>query len=1361
MSATRRWPTTLRDIPRTRLPLVVFRARHALNVLSSSLLSPCSVARSGCNLTRSLHDATSVTPARGDTQVAQGTPVMQQYLAVRRRFPGMLVLFQLGDFFEAFFEDAVVMSETLGVALTHRGLHDSRPVPMAGVPLHAKDAYIARLVRAGYRVALCEQLDNNSRDSRAISSDRQLSGGASVHSDASTSAQVQPSATQSRPLMRRDVTRILSAGTITEETLLNPTTHNYLAAIALTPSVAGNCEAATEGGHCVITLGLAFLDISTGDFFTLASSSASLASDLAQTPPAELLICGRADTWGKSDSFAATSGGPVLTRIAKLWEREAINREDSYARPRRALRLDIPGLDSDVPISFVSDTLSRADTSNQQDIDVLIPRNVTASERAAAELLISYSKWALGSAAVLRSLRSSGKARAMSNGDADESCAAADSNNMGTRLPTSSAGATPVAWGMPRGGAIRLAIDASARRALEMTRPAYGRRRARGSLLHALDACSTVMGSRLLDARLCAPLAAAAPINARLDAVTFFHNRSMLRDATRALLSRFPDMERAAVRVTLGSGSVRDLCAVRDGLSLARALGILLVTCNDVGVQKLLAAKEDVTAESSARRSTVGRAGHNGLIVEAAAHAASRVLTAACIHADTSTGQAAAALSAVRSDFDVWGVESMRSLIENRSASLLPSQSGSASAVPLHSSHVASSDTRCAVTGSVTVMASPETAGVDNALQVVESTVLLRAAVALLMPLQRRSHYTAGIAVQASTVAGHESMPSWPIPNCDELASAHTLLVAALRDGPLGATGPSFSTAAVEQATMFNDDAEPSRPTENNVGKQTSSISYTWSGAPGSDVIRTGFNAALDAARALRDDASAEIAQLQQQLRERTGVRGLRVRRTDDYGLVAEVPARSVSSMSEALFQGNDCFRLVRTLKGSTRYHCTSLSRLDAAISEASYRAAALEASIFRDIVTAVAAASPLVAAIARAVAAVDVSATLAELASRYDMVRPTIIEDAKGGDGGAELSVQALRHLVVERALMEGWSSGGGRPAALPSAADDECSTDGANIDVARRQFSTDEYTDRSLPASRAPRRSFVPNDIVLGGDAARCVLLTGSNMNGKSTALRAVAHAVVLSHMGSFVPAASARLSVVDRLFARVGASDDVTRDRSTFLVEMEEASFICENATARSLVVVDEVGRGTAAGDGLALAWAILEHLATVIRCRTLFATHAHELAAMALAPQLEAASRGAPVPPPSAVRCLTMAVDISVSGAPFLTHRIEPHPVYAALDGLAARVVSLRDQGPSVDANIARVAAVDAWRRAGGSSSYGLHVAGMAGLPPSILRRAQGVLTALEDSPAASAWVNAAMSAAAPLREDVSEPSQAEK
>ena len=313
-------------------------------------------------------------------------------------------------------------------------------------------------------------------------------------------------------------------------------------------------------------------------------------------------------------------------------------------------------------------------------------------------------------------------------------------------------------------------------------------------------------------------------------------------------------------------------------------------------------------------------------------------------------------------------------------------------------------------------------------------------------------------------------------------------------------------------------------------------------------------------------------------------------------------------------------------MSGATRFSTEELGELESRIANAGERAAALELEIFERLRAAVLDAAEPIAGTAAALAVLDVTAALAELAAAERWVRPEI-------DDGPAFVVVGGRHPVVEQFL--------------------------------RRQG-----------------QPFVANDCRLDGDS-RLWLLTGPNMAGKSTFLRQNALIVVLAQIGSFVPATQARIGVVDRLFSRVGAADDLARGRSTFMVEMVETATILHQAGPRSLVVLDEIGRGTATYDGMSLAWAIVEHLHEVNGCRGLFATHYHELTALAARlPHLS---------------CHTMRVKEWQGEVVFL------HEVAA---GTADR-------------------------------SYGIHVARLAGLPHPVLDRAEAVLANLEAGEAGSA------------------------
>ncbi len=317
------------------------------------------------------------------------------------------------------------------------------------------------------------------------------------------------------------------------------------------------------------------------------------------------------------------------------------------------------------------------------------------------------------------------------------------------------------------------------------------------------------------------------------------------------------------------------------------------------------------------------------------------------------------------------------------------------------------------------------------------------------------------------------------------------------------------------------------------------------------NVIRPGFDPELDAERALRDDSRRVIATLQLDYAQRFGVASLKIRHHAQLGYVIEAPAPAVEKLRE-----NKELTLRQGMANGARFTTLELSDLDRRITEAADRTATRERAVFARLVrTALDQAEPL-ASCAEALALLDVAQSAASLAQGGTWCRPVVVEDPG-------FLIKAGRHPVVEAALAGQKGS------------------------------------------------AFVPNDCDLSPDR-RVLLLTGPNMAGKSTYLRQNALAVVLAQAGLPVPAESARIGAVDRLFSRVGAADDLARGRSTFMVEMTEAAAILHQAGPRSLVVVDEIGRGTATLDGLAIAWAVLEALHSAAACRTIFATHFHELA-----------------------------------------------------------------------------------------------------------------------------------------------------
>ena len=385
--------------------------------------------------------------------------------------------------------------------------------------------------------------------------------------------------------------------------------------------------------------------------------------------------------------------------------------------------------------------------------------------------------------------------------------------------------------------------------------------------------------------------------------------------------------------------------------------------------------------------------------------------------------------------------------------------------------------------------------------------------------------------------------------------------------------------------------------------------------------MRAGFDPNLDELRELQQDSRRFIAALQSRYATETGCRTLRVKHNHMIGYFVEVPQNVGEDLLKEPWK--DTFVHRQTMAGAMRFSTMELGELESKIASAADRALKIELALFDEMVQALLDLAADVAAAAEAIAVIDVSASLADLAMRLDWTRPVV-------DTGLAFTVKGGRHPVVEAALKR-----------------------------------------EGVP--------FIANDSDLSGkDAGHILLITGPNMGGKSTYLRQNALIVVLAQMGSYVPAKEAHLGIVDRLFSRVGAADDLARGRSTFMVEMVETAAILNQATARSLVILDEIGRGTATFDGLSIAWAAIEHLHEANRCRALFATHFHELTALA-----ERMAR---------ISNATLKVT-EWNGEVVFLHEVVP--------GAADR-------------------------------SYGLQVARLAGLPVPVVERAKTILSELEKS-----------------------------
>jgi DNA mismatch repair protein MutS len=755
--------------------------------------------------------------------------MMEQYLALKAQAEGCLLFYRMGDFFELFFDDAKAAAGVLDIALTSRGEHGGAPIPMCGVPVHSAEGYLARLIRAGHRVAIAEQVETPEEARKR--------GG-------------------SKALVARDIVRFVTAGTLTEEALLDPRSANVLVAVC---GLRESC-------------GIASVDVSTGRMELEECAAEAVPALLARIGPSEVIV----------PEPSPREGGDL---------------------PRR-------GAPSREAPAFAGARLLEA---------IARPRGEFRSETGEARLK------ALHGVATLEGLGAFSRPMLAAAGGLIAYLEHVGRGTLPLLLP-------PVA----REASERLAMDAATRASLEVLEAQGGARA--GSLLAAVDRCSTGAGSRLLAEDLAAPLADHAAIEARHAAVAYFHRDPILRSDIRALLRQCPDIARALGRIVAGRGSPRDLGQVRDGLSEARRL------------REVLRASAD------------------------------------------------------------------------------------------------------------------------------------------LPPLLRD---------EAEALGGHSAL-------IDHLSRA---LV-------------------------------PTPPTERGQG----------------GFIAAGYDHALDALRETSGNARRAIAALEARYRDETATPSLKIRHNKVLGYFIEVPARH----ADRLMAADSGFTHRQTMAGAVRFNSLGLHEEASRISEAGGHALAAEDAHFEELTGEVVARRESIAAAARALARVDVAAALAERAAEGDWCRPAMLD-------APCLEIAGGRHPVVEAAL------------------------------------------------AKAGER-FVANDCSLGPQD-RLWLIGGPNMGGKSTFLRQNALILLLAQAGSFVPAQTARVGIADRLFSRVGASDNLARGRSTFMVEMVETAAILSQATDRSFVILDEVGRGTSTYDGMALAWAVVEAVHETLRCRCLFATHYHELARLA--------------------------------------------------------------------------------------------------------------------------------------------------
>ena len=380
------------------------------------------------------------------------------------------------------------------------------------------------------------------------------------------------------------------------------------------------------------------------------------------------------------------------------------------------------------------------------------------------------------------------------------------------------------------------------------------------------------------------------------------------------------------------------------------------------------------------------------------------------------------------------------------------------------------------------------------------------------------------------------------------------------------------------------------------------------------DIIKRGYNAECDELYDLAKNAKEYILQLENNERERTGIKTLKIGYNKVFGYFIDIPRSQSDKIPEEYVRK-------QTLVNNERYITPQIKELEDKIVSSSSRRIALEYELFTEVREKVCAVSDKLFGTARAIAQTDVITSLAELAEVENYVKPSI-------DDSEIIEIKGGRHPVVEQMM-------------------------------------------------RSSHETFVPNDITMD-EEKRLMVLTGPNMAGKSTFMRQTALIVLMAQIGSFVPAQSAKIGLVDHIFTRIGASDDISTGQSTFMVEMREVSYILKNATRKSLLLLDEVGRGTSTYDGLSIAWAVIEYIIdpNILYSRTIFATHYHELN------QLERLNRGV-----------------------YNNH------------------VEVKEEGDSVTF-------LHKISDGGTSDSYGIEVARLAGLPSDVLKRSRAILSELE-------------------------------
>jgi len=1115
---------------------------------------------------------------------AQLTPMMAQYRRIKGELPGdALLLFRLGDFYEMFFEDAQIGAQLLNLALTKR-----QGVPMCGIPHHAAAAYIGKLLKAGRKVAICDQLE------------------------------------EARPgkLVKREVTQILSPGTHFDERMLAAERNNFLAAV----KPAGEI------------FGLALVDLTTGDFRTTElEGDAALLAELERLRPAEI-----------------------------IYPSEAASLCDLL---RGGARQNASGLQRE-------------------------PGALPSAATGFGWIVNGYDDWTFAPETALYTVRDHFKVASLDGFGLKDRTAAIGA--AGAALHYLTQHLRRDVQHLTRLSFYRrddfLALDSTTLRHLEVLEPLRPDAPRNASLYGALNRTVTPMGARRLRDWLSQPLAAVEPIRRRQEAVQAFVENPSGLEQFRAQLAEVRDLERTLGRLSAGGGNARDLVALRLALEqipqLRQTLAALLRpdSAPATGALGEIAQppvpqflREEFAPDDPGPLSPTGQ----GVFGPVFAQLRGKPRAAIALLLKLRTGEVPGALFHPEvGEIDlVWGEARQRG-----------AGYGLAKIERWHPEMLSRLPERLAAmrklreTENTVILGSPDDEAVVRLNAFGTPKRWLLTAYEKVKPAS--AERTIDVPGQEGTPRQTPASGGGPADNLDALPeqvngrAGHLL---AERSLPLLLELLGQLCELPDLVDLIARAIVDDPPLAVKEG----------------GMIRDGFSPELDELRAAQRGGKDWIAKLQADEIARTGIASLKVRFNSVFGYYIEVTKANLDKVPPHYIRK-------QTIAGGERYITPELKEMEGKILGAEERGMKLEYELFQRVREEVLGRLRQIQQTAAALAQLDVLAGFADTARIHNYCCPQVADEGV-------IFIRDGRHPVLEQQMLDerfvpndaGLASAAGFPSPRPPQSRGQ-----PQVANSPNPDSRVEPTNRETEGAPAPspawggRPSNASADAgapVHGEEAQRqslrptfgqplpagrgegevfafpqIALITGPNMAGKSTYIRQVALIVLLAHTGSFVPAAEARIDLVDRIFTRIGASDDLARGQSTFMVEMTETANILNNATPRSLVILDEIGRGTSTFDGLALAWSIVEHLHNVVGAKTLFATHYHELTE------------------------------------------------------LAARLPRLKNFNVAVREWHDQIVFLRKIVEGGTDKSYGIHVARLAGVPKEVLERAKVILANLEAS-----------------------------